>query len=320
VVTDSQKINFLKKVFGFTKVSRDGSNVAVKCPACKEKKGKFSINVSNWMCHCWICGVKSRNIYFILKKHISINVASSFAKEFGLPKDARKHSEPDQAEEEEVKIPDGFILLSEYLEKDPDIRDVIGYCMRRGLTRRDMRFFRVGTAKNLEFRRRVIIPSFDNMGNVNYFVSRTIDPKGYPKYANSKARKMEIIFNEMNINWKKELVLVEGPFDLFKSSENSTCLLGSKLPVSCKLFRKIVENKTPVVLALDEDMQRESCKIATLLSSYGCQVKIFPPIPGRDIGDMSKKEFKEKMNQLRQWESDSTLRFKIQSLKSGSIL
>lgn len=317
--TDSQKINFLKRAFGFVKVSRDGENVAVKCPSCGEKKGKFSINISNWMCHCWICGVKSKNLYFILKKHVSGEQASIFAKEFGLPKSVKKKN-LEEVEEEKVKIPEGFILLSEYKNRDPDIRDTIDYCIKRGLTRRDMRFFRIGTTGTPEFRRRVIVPSFDKLGEVNYFVSRTIDPKGYPKYANSKAKKTEIIFNEMNIDWSRELVLVEGPFDLFKSIENSTCLLGSKLPPSCRLFKKIVENKTPVILALDSDMERESCKIASMLSAYGCQVKIFPVPRGKDVGDMSRKEFASGLSRLKMWRSDSTLRFKIQSLKSGSIL
>lgn len=319
MTTNSQKINFLKKVFGSIKISRDGNNVAVKCPSCGEKKGKFSINISNWMCHCWICGIKSKNLYFILRKHISGDCATRFSREFGLPKDIKKEG-TEESLDIKVEIPEGFTLIADYDKRDPDIRDVISYCVSRGLSRKDMRFFRVGTAKSSEFRRRVIIPSFDKEGVLNYFVSRTIDPKGYPKYANSKARKTEIIFNEINIDWKKELVLVEGPFDLFKSVENTTCLLGSKLPTSSRLFKKIVESKTPIILALDEDMQRESCKIANLLSAYGCQVKIFPPVTGKDIGDMSRNEFKNRLKDIKLWESDSTLRFKIQSLKSGSIL
>ena len=65
--------------------------------------------------------------------------------------------------------------------------------------------------------------------------------------------KKQIIFNELNIKWDEELTIVEGPFDLTKSNFNTTCLLGSSLNESYELFKKIVKNKTPVLLGLDPD-------------------------------------------------------------------
>ena len=46
----------------------------------------------------------------------------------------------------------------------------------------------------------------------------------------------------INIDWSKELALVEGAFDLVKSNENSTCLLGSKLSEKSRLFLQIIKN------------------------------------------------------------------------------
>ena len=83
----TEKISFLRSCFGSTKVARDGVNVAVKCPACGETKGKFSVNIDTWACHCWICGVKSRNLLSILKKYSEKNHIHTFEKHFGeLPR------------------------------------------------------------------------------------------------------------------------------------------------------------------------------------------------------------------------------------------
>ena len=314
--TNIERIQFVKSVFGSTKVARDGVNIAVKCPSCNEKKGKFSINVSNWMCHCWVCGVKSKNLYFILKKHVGSNSALRFIENFGPPKGAKKE---DHEEVIRVEVPDGFIPLATFSGRDPDIRDVVSYCKKRGISERDFWYFRLGASSSPEMRRRIIIPSFDSEGNINFFVSRTIDKKGFPKYLNSKAKKTNIIFNEINIDWSKELVIVEGPFDLMKSTANSTCLLGSKLPKSSLLFSKIVENKTPVLLALDDDMKGEMQKIARLLTSYNVQVRVFKNRSSGDVGEMDKKDFKEMCKLSKVWTEESILKFKINSIKSGSI-
>ena len=47
--SNTEKIEFIRSIFGSVKVSREGSNVAVKCPACGDRKTKFSINIKNWM-------------------------------------------------------------------------------------------------------------------------------------------------------------------------------------------------------------------------------------------------------------------------------
>ena len=313
----SEKVDFLQRTFGKTKVARDGVNVAVKCPACNETKGKFSINVETWACHCWICGAKSKNLFFILKKYGKRASVDLFIKLFGLPEKAKNDTHEESVY---VELPGDFVHLATSLSKDPDVRDTISYCYSRGLTKRDMWYFSIGTGISSKFRRRVIIPSFDGEGSLNYFVSRAIDDNRIPKYVNAPAKKTEIIFNEMNIDWSSELALVEGVFDMIKSGQNSTCLLGSKLSTRGRLFSKIITNKTPVLIALDKDMEMESHKIARSLSSYGCRVRILKNPTTRDAGDMTKKEFKIFSENSRVWSPEDKLRFKIMSLKSGSIL
>lgn len=313
----TEKIEFLRSSLGSTKVARDGINVAVKCPVCGEKKGKFSVNIESWVCHCWICGVKSKNLFFILKKHCDKKHADNFEKYFG-PVTSNK-ADVESEEIKKVSLPEDFVHLASSRTRDPDVRDTIEYCRSRNITKRDMWYFGIGTGKSSKFRRRVIVPSFDKFGDLNYFVSRTIDEGRIPKYLNASSKKTEIIFNEMNIDWSSEVTLVEGVFDLMKTGENSTCLLGSKLPRKGRLFGKLIENKTPVLIALDQDMKLESHKIAKSLSSFGCRVRIFKNKTDGDVGDMTKNDFKKMSVDSSIWTPEDRLRFKITSLKSGSI-
>ena len=189
----SEKVAFLQSCFGSVKVARDGINVAVKCPACEESKGKFSVNIDTWMCHCWVCGVKSKNLFFILKKYCEKSYAASFEKTFG-PVATSTNSSAIAERTEDVLLPRDFIHLASHETRDPDVRDVIEYCRSRNISKRDMWYFGIGTGRSSKFRRRVIVPSFDKHGMLNYFVSRTIDSDRVPKYLNASSKKTEIIY------------------------------------------------------------------------------------------------------------------------------
>ena len=107
--------------------------------------------------------------------------------------------------------------------------------------------------------------------------------------------------NDININWSKPLTLVEGPFDLTKCNENATCLLGSTLRADSALFQKIVEHKTPILLALDKDAKVKMHKIAKLLCQYDIDVWYLEFNDNRDPGDLTKKEFEELMTYKKHW-------------------
>ena len=63
------KIFDVRSVFGKTRLMNDGINAHVKCPSCgKGDKKKFVIRLDNDLCHCFVCGLKGRNLAPILKK------------------------------------------------------------------------------------------------------------------------------------------------------------------------------------------------------------------------------------------------------------
>lgn len=324
VITQTDKISFIRKIFGDVTVARDGINIAVSCPACgtseKKNKKKLSINIETWVYHCWVCNARGRNLSYLLKKSFpESSFFLDFREIFGFSSAATDHKK--EPVEEKVSLPAGFKLLSSTMKtRDPDISACVKYLRSRGLSLSDIRRFRIGSVSSGKFRRRVIIPSFDQSGDLNYFCSRSIDPKSTLAYINSRASKREVIFNEIDLDWSKPITIVEGPFDMFKSCENTTCLLGSSLTEDYLLFKRIVANKSDVYLALDADAKKKSNKIGRLFSSYGCKVMIVNVPPGLDVGSLEKDEFLKIKELSKPWSIDDFLKDKIRSIQSGSII
>lgn len=320
---NSKKISLIRRAFGAIDLSRDESDIVIHCPSCKSpnKKKKLSIRLSDGVFHCWVCGLKGQNIDYLFRKYAPGHLEE--ARSINFAKNENTHSDdlsdPDSLPE--LQIPQGFVLLASNMKtQDPDIKDTISYCIGRGLTHRDLWYLKLGTCRTGSFRRRVIFPSFDSEGTLNYFTARSIDRSTVMKYINAKVPKKKIIFNDINIDWSTELNLVEGPFDLTKAVGNSTCLLGSHLSHDSELFKKIIKNRTPILLALDPDARKKSHDIAKLLYSYGISVRDAEIPTGRDVGDMTQKEFSEIIKLAKPWQLNDRLLHIISNIKSGSII
>ena len=317
------KVRLLSSAFGPGEHSRDGEDMAFKCPSCTKggsSKRKLAINLEKGLYHCWVCGLSGKRIDYLFKKYAS-HLLPELKKIGGWGRTPRKDETVSIEPEFKLKIPEGFSLLGiSTRAKDPDVKDTISYCLRRGLTMKDIWYFKLGTCTFGRFRRRVIFPSFDSSGDLNYYTARSIDNDTKMKYVNASVPKKTVLFNDINIDWSRPLTLVEGPFDLTKSTYNSSCLLGSHLPEDGVLFSKIVKNKTPVNLALDPDAIQKSHNIAKLLSSYDIDVKMVQVPKGKDVGDMTRKSFKTLIERSTPWRSDDRLRVLISKIKTGSII
>lgn len=315
-----KRIKLIQKAFPLYSVDRDGVNIAVNCVnrkcstfSRKEKK-KLCLRVDNEFYHCWVCGFRGKGLARFFK--IYADRYHSEARELFQ----KSIKEKEDGEKPLVSLPQQFRLLArKETIKDPDLRACINYAEKRGLTDSKMWYFKIGAVSTGNLRRRIIIPSFDGDGNLNYYTARTIDDSTR-KYMNPKVSRSDIIFNELNLDWEKEITLVEGPFDLFRCNQNATCLLGSTLSEKHKLFNMIVRNCTPVLLALDSDANAKTQKIASLLSSYDVPVRVMNTSGFDDVGEMSNSEFKELSHEAKAWSSNDRLRSLISTIKSGSLI
>jgi hypothetical protein len=324
MATINDKITFLNKVFGTCVIGSDGLNAAVCCPNPKcgsygsPTKKKLVIKIDSDQFHCWVCDLRGRTLHAILRRY-SPSYLHEYERKFAGKK---KLLIIDAPEEELVICPPGFKLLATSTSiKDPDVQDTIRYARSRNLTNRDFWYFKLGTCTSGKFRRRLIMPSFDDNGDLNYYVARAIDDaKSYMKYLNAKVSKKNVIFNEINIDWSKELTLVEGPMDLTKCDSNATCLLGSHFSEDYATFRAIIKNRTPVLLALDSDMSDKVQKYCKLLSSYGIDVRVLKLGPFSDVGEMNKVDFLHAKRAAMPWSTSDRLYHLIGSIRSGSLI
>jgi DNA primase len=308
--------SLLEKAFGPGLLARDKLNYQLSCPFCSKdsssKKKKFHVRLDDFRYHCWVCGAKGKNVWNLVRKlrpDIK-NIPRTNEKSF---KDA------------DIEIPEISIELPQDAvpvfrkSNDPDVRAVQNYLKKRGVTIEKMIRWRIMTAKRGEFRRRAIIPSFDSDGKLNYYVARSIDNDSF-RYKNAKVRKTEITFNEIDINWNKTVILVEGVFDAIKCPDNAIPILGSALPTNSLLYKQIIKNQTPVIISLDPDMPEKAYKVADDISKGGADALVCFAPTNKDLGDMSYSSVVELLNSAKRYDFFMNISHKISRIKSGSII
>ena len=102
------------------------------------------------------------------------------------------------------------------------------YLQNRGITKGDILRYGIGYCDGGLYSNRVIIPSYDSDGELNYFVGRNIYNGGM-KYKNPPVSKNVIGF-DLFINWEEPIVLCEGVFDAMAIKRNAIPLFGKTVP------------------------------------------------------------------------------------------
>jgi len=249
----------LVDVLGEPKKSYKGSTqISFNCPVCDEGKGKgnFEVNIEKSVYHCWSCG-DSEGTHGPLGK---------FFDKFGTKKQKKLYLlvRPEERQEKrsfipKVKLPDGFTKILDCNKIYPPYREGINYLKSRGITDEMCEKYGIGLTSIGSFAGRVVIPSYDKDGDLNYFVARSWNPRAKQKYMNPKAEKDKIIFNENLIDWDKDIYVCEGMFDAI-FLPNAVPMLGKHL--SELLFTTIYEKaKGDVIICLDGDAYESSIKL-----------------------------------------------------------
>ena len=313
-------IIFIRKVFGDGYLTGRGKDIQVVCPVCKNLKGpdyskqKLSISLEPhkyFLTNCWVCSYKSRNLFHLIKKYHP-EYLNEYKENFLSSRqinDIRK---------EEIKrivtLPRDFVLLVTMPAGDAYANRARNYLKARKISlKSDMWYWKFGLSKERNVYNRILVPSFDESGNLNYYSARAMVDNMRQKYFNPESEREEIIFNEINIDWTKELTIVEGVFDLIKANQNSTCLLGSDLSSNYKLFDKITQYKTPILLALDPEARNKQNIIAERLYEFDIPVRVLE-LRKKDVGSMEKNEFIDYLHNARMFNMDYKLRSKIASI------
>jgi len=309
----TEKISILKSILG-SPIAK-GKEYLFFCPTCKHHKPKLSINIQKDVFKCWVCGYSATSIYRLVRKFGSFLEKSRWGdldQQVDINISLYEKLFPGKKKEEEpvVQIPEEFCSLANNNLPATAIM-AKKYLKARGVTRRDILKWKIGFCYDGEYGGRVIIPSFGAGGKPNYFIARSYE-QHWDRYKNPPVSR-NIIFNDLYVDWKNDLCLVEGVFDAIVA-ENAVPLLGSVLSEKSRLFKEILNHDTPVYLALDADAEKKSVRLISSLLKYGLEVYKVDIHPYNDVGDMSKEEFLSRKKNARVMSSDYLVHYQLENL------
>ena len=160
----------------------------------------------------------------------------------------------------------------------------LSYLRERGLTDLTVALYRMGYADMGRYAGRVIVPSFDALGMINFWSARSIDPDEHRfRYRLPECSK-DIVSNEHMVDWTEPVYLVEGIFDEVAIGPQAIALYGKFLPAS--LARALVERRPPMVhICLDSDARMDARVMARRLLGYDLRCSILD-LNGKDPGSV----------------------------------
>ena len=237
-------------------------------PFVSHHKQKLQINIKNQNWHCWVSNTGGRTLFQLFKK---VNASHQHFEELNeLVGDSYKYKKEDRKKTEVVELPKEFKPL--WNGNDSIVkRHALSYLYKRNITDEDILKYNIGYCDSGLYSNRIIIPSYDLDGTLNFFVGRDFYSSKM-KYRNSPTSK-DIIGFDLFINWDEPIILCEGVFDAMAFKRNAIPLFGKT--VMKKLQKKIIESRVKLIyLALDKDATEDATKISEYFINNGIKVKM----------------------------------------------
>ena len=279
-----------------------GDWYSFNCPCCAENKGvefdnKFNleINVTPQVLsyHCWRCGdtdgMRGR-ISSLIKKYGGKliydeykNILDEYRQSqlFSLSGNEQNLINDNITDVESIQLPKGFKLIE---DNDLLAKDAIEYLKKRNVNNNIIQQYKIGYIPNdshydFSTRGRIIVPSYNQFGELNYWVGRDYTGKNKVRYMNPKVEKTKFIFNEYYVNWYEDVILVEGVFDHIVTP-NSIPLLGKNLNNEFILYNTLISNvRSKVVIFLDDDAFDNAKRIYKSLYNTSLRDNLYVMIP-----------------------------------------
>lgn len=308
----------LEEYIGSPRVENDGW-MEYNCPYCAMEKGVETDNKYNMAVnygedgqtkpffHCWRCGVSGK-LSKLLKDFGSSNSLSEYYRELNDIKQSSLFKLNFNNFIEDFNIESTIELPEDYRKVRKDDKyavEAMKYLEKRGLNEYFIETFNIGYvpywSSDKQMRNRIIIPSYDEYGELNYYIARDFTEKRiYRKYNNPNIKKTMFVFNEDKVNWYEDVTLVEGAFD-HMVVPNSIPLLGKTLKRDYATFDAVINKaKANVNILLDDDATEDAKKIYRLLNSTklnGRVMLIECPL-GFDASDIYRKYGKRGIKRL----------------------
>jgi len=291
-------LQLLESVLGKSKPT-SGDNVAFFSPFTSHYKPKLEININTtaegenpW--HCWISDNKGRTIASLFKQ--LKQPKERFEQLARIIQSSRYRSEKQEVTEVVLQLPEEYHPLWIY-KKSYEYNAAMHYLKGRGITVFDIIKYRIGYAEKGQYAGRVIIPSYDDSGSLNYFVSRIYRDREGMKHKNPSVSK-DIIGFEMLINWREPIVLCEGSFDAIAIKRNAIPLFGKAIQPA--LQKKIIEEQVKdIYICLDADALKNALDISERFMNEGLNV-YFIELQDKDASELGFEAITKKISETTQ--------------------
>jgi DNA primase len=279
-------VELLREILGDEKLHYEHrGQISFNCPECDDEqhKGNFEVNYFSHVYKCWSCSDEN-GTHGPLGKLFDKYGNRKQKKVYRILQP--EENKPIEKRLSKLRLPDNFTLFRDSNPRYPVYQQAYSYLKNRGITDDIIEKYGMGFCDKGNHFGRIVIPSYDKNGELNYYIARSWDPHTKAKYKNPESSKDLIIFNEHLIDWDKDIFLVEGAFDSV-FLPNSIPMLGKHM--SDLLFETLYEKATGnITICLDSDAWNDSVKLFHNLnggSLYG-RVKIIKITGDSDVADL----------------------------------
>jgi DNA primase len=274
------------------------------CPFCNHYNPKLAVNINKGKWQCWTCNARGGSLMSLLRK---MKVPREQIRKLSVLLETYLPKEDDPTDVVDVTLPSEFLPLWEPSSLI-GYRRASAYAKGRGITFADVLRYRIGYCVEGRYANRLIVPSYDAQGSLNFFVARDFTGSAFVNYVNPPVSKDVVAFDYYT-NWEYPIVLVEGMFDAMAVKRNAIPLLGKTLPR--RLQKKIIETGTQdVYLALDNDALKDTIRIAETLTNEGVTVWLIE-LDGKDPSDLGGDAMSKLMKQARRVDFLTLMQLKL---------
>jgi len=287
----------------------DTLQLQFSCPNCQERDGAqeshkyhLEVNIAKGIYHCWKCASVDDSMRGSVYKLIRIYGNKELLSEY---KDAvasfresslyKLHYDKDDFQTDSsdentnnVDFPDGYTELVKGIHDDSP---AFKYLSKRGIDWPIINNYHIGFISGQGVQKsllnRIVLPSFDKYGDINYWTARDFTGNSRrQRYFNPYVERKDVIFNEEKIQWNADIVLVEGPFDHIVVP-NSIPLLGKSLTEEYKIYKELYNNaNASIIIFLDGDAIETAKRLYKFLDNGRLKGKIkyvYVPVDERDL-------------------------------------
>lgn len=285
---NKELIDFFSNILGSYRKHSKG-NFSFKCPWKDHKHSRLWVNFKTGNFQCWACeNLKGQSFYQLLKKvkgskyqfeRLNKILDNKYSVNYIKVKN-------DNKDKKQIKLPKSFHPLVKK-QNNIEYKNALRYIInKRDISFDLIRKYNIGYCKNGKFKQRIIIPSYNNNGKLNYFIARSYY-KSKQKYKNPTINNNNIIPFESYISWDIPPILVEGVFDAISVDYNTIPILGKSIPN--KLLKKLIEKEVNYIyLLLDADVKSNLFDIVNNLLESSISVKLVNLPEGKDPGNMKR--------------------------------